>query len=123
MCTLCSRTGVLTGNGSKLPKRDLDKYNLQKEVLKSLFTVPERVEDQPRRIIRPMEPRTSRAFGSLVTEPLRDRPIDTRRIATSEVISDGKHIPSMLITHAVLHILGRLDCALQIIWFSAHLKS
>lgn len=105
---------MLTRNESELQNRDLDKYNLQKEVLESLFTVPERVEELPKRIIRPTEARRRRAFGSLVTEPLRDRTTENRKIAKPKVTTDGKHVLNMLLTNAILHKSGVLDRDLRL---------
>lgn len=55
-----------------------ERYELQKEVLESLFSAPERVEEEPKRI-RPVR---KKAFGQVVTEPLRDTPLTDRKIVT-----------------------------------------
>lgn len=47
----------------------VDRFNMQKEVLESLFTAPERSEEEPRKILKP---RRSLALGKLVTRAPRD---------------------------------------------------
>ncbi|OVA00584.1 protein of unknown function DUF1771 [Macleaya cordata] len=54
-----------------LPRRDRERYDLQREVLSSLFSVPGRVEEIPKknRPIRTVKPRPGR---TVVSEPLED---------------------------------------------------
>ncbi|XWS09969.1 hypothetical protein CRYUN_Cryun39dG0035600 [Craigia yunnanensis] len=54
------------------PRRNKDRLTLEKEVLEALFTVPERSEEAPKRTRVVRVVRRSRAFGELVTEPLKD---------------------------------------------------
>lgn len=74
------------------PKREKDRYDLQKEVLNALFTAPERTEKAPR-LIRPMrEVRRRKLFGKVV-EPLVDTTTKTVNIeqeATEEESIDDK---------------------------------
>lgn len=78
----------LTRIGRLSPKREKDRYDLQKEVLNALFTAPERTEKAPR-LIRPMrEVRRRKLFGKVV-EPLVDTTTKTVNIeqeATEEGI-------------------------------------
>ena len=78
----------MTKNVTESPKKDKDRLALQKEVLEALFTVPERCEEVPKRIL-PV--RRSRAFGKPVVETFTDTAI-MHKIATVqpiEVTRDG----------------------------------
>ncbi|XP_057512220.1 putative nuclear RNA export factor SDE5 isoform X1 [Actinidia eriantha] len=57
---------------NEAPKSDKDRYNLQREVLEALFSVPERSEDASERTRPLKEVRKSRGFGRVVVEPLTD---------------------------------------------------
>lgn len=81
---------MFTGVETDSPKIEKDTYNLQKDILNSLFSAPGRIEDAPRRIIRPVTRKTGR-FGSLVLEPPEDIPIAPRTFAKRKVTKDGKH--------------------------------
>lgn len=88
---LCSCSGVAnkTRNLIESSKRDINRLDLQKEVLESLFHVPERFEEAPRRTIpvRNVRPRASR---KLVVEPLGDSAKDdTVSVKPQEVARDG----------------------------------
>ncbi|XVF18889.1 hypothetical protein REPUB_Repub11eG0062300 [Reevesia pubescens] len=64
-------TSMIT-NPKKSLRRNKDRVALEKEVLEALFTVPERSEEAPKRTRLVRVVRKSRAFGELVTEPLKD---------------------------------------------------
>lgn len=88
--TCSSETGIFTGVEPDSPKIEKDTYNLQKDILNSLFTARGRIEDAPRRIIRPATDRIGR-FGRPVLEPPEDIPIEPRFFAKPKVSKDGKH--------------------------------
>lgn len=75
------------------PKIDKNRIDLQKEVLKSLFHVPERSEEAPKRII-PVRNVRSRAFGKFVVAPLRDSSPEHKNVLVlpQEVTRDGKEL-------------------------------
>ncbi|XVF78286.1 hypothetical protein PTKIN_Ptkin14bG0119500 [Pterospermum kingtungense] len=52
-------------------RRNKNRVALEKEVLEALFTVPERTEEAPKRTHTDRVVRRSRAFGKVVTEPLK----------------------------------------------------
>ncbi|KAG6689335.1 hypothetical protein I3842_11G169700 [Carya illinoinensis] len=58
---------------TELPKRDKDRFVIQKEILEALFTVPERSEEAPKRV-QPV--RRFRGFGEVVVERLKDPAIE-----------------------------------------------
>ncbi|GMY31772.1 putative nuclear RNA export factor SDE5 [Fagus crenata] len=66
----------------RVTKKDKDRLALQKEVLEALFTVPERCEEVPKRIV-PV--RRSRAFGKPVVETFTDT-ATMHKIATVQPI-------------------------------------
>ncbi|XP_017980244.1 PREDICTED: putative nuclear RNA export factor SDE5 isoform X2 [Theobroma cacao] len=57
---------------TRSPRRNKDRLALEKEILESLFSVPERSEEASKRTRLVRVVRRSRAFGELVTEPLKD---------------------------------------------------
>ncbi|XP_021288199.1 putative nuclear RNA export factor SDE5 isoform X2 [Herrania umbratica] len=59
-------------NPTGSPRRKKDRLALEKEILESLFSVPERSEEASKRTHLVRVVRRSRAFGELVTEPLKD---------------------------------------------------
>ncbi|KAM7498719.1 hypothetical protein LguiA_023133 [Lonicera macranthoides] len=67
-----------TSRASAIGKREKDRNDLQKEILKSLFNVPERAEEAPKRIhtVR------TRAYGHVVTEPLKETTPPFRKTVT-----------------------------------------
>ncbi|XP_059443629.1 putative nuclear RNA export factor SDE5 isoform X1 [Corylus avellana] len=67
------------------PKRDRDRFALQKEVLEALFNVPDRSEESPKRRPQVREVRRSkwRQFGKLEVEPLTDTTIE-HKIVTAK---------------------------------------
>lgn len=70
---LCSDgAGSTTRISRESPKKDKDRFGLQKEVLESLFCVPERSTQVPKiiHVVRPE--RRPRGFGKPVTEPYED---------------------------------------------------
>lgn len=81
---------MFTGVKTDSPKKEKDTYDLQKDILNSLFCASRRIEDAPRSIIRPVTNRTGR-FGRLVLEPPEDIPIAPRTFAKPKVTKDGKH--------------------------------
>lgn len=76
-----------TRNLIENPKREKKRLDLQREVLESLFHVPERSEEPPKRII----PVRKRAFGRLVVAPLREGSAEHKNdsILAQEVTRDG----------------------------------
>lgn len=76
-------------------KREKDRNDLQKEILESLFNVPERAEEAPKRIhtVR------TRAYGHVVTEPLKETTTSFRKTVTvkAKVTEDGKHLFTTLL--------------------------
>lgn len=86
-CTV--KRGLMSRNASY--KSDKDRYTLQKEVLEALFTVPERSEEVPEKIIPVRNVRRSRGFGRVVVGPLKDTTIEHKTvIAKLLVTEDGK---------------------------------
>jgi hypothetical protein len=75
------------------PKRDKDRFALQKEVIEALFNVPERSEEAPKRRPQAREVRRSklRPFGKLVVEPSTDTTIEHKIVTAKslEVARDG----------------------------------
>lgn len=80
-------TGMFTGVETDSPKLEKDTYDLQKDILNSLFSAPGRIEDAPRRIIRPVTDRIGK-FRRLVLEPPEDLPIAPRTFAKPKVTKD-----------------------------------
>ncbi|XP_059662626.1 putative nuclear RNA export factor SDE5 isoform X2 [Cornus florida] len=66
------KSRFITRNDLESPKRDKNRYDLQREILEALFTVPERVEKAPRLTRNVKEVRRSRAFGQVVVQPFKD---------------------------------------------------
>lgn len=83
-----SETGMFTGVETDPPKKEKDTYDLQKDILNSLFSASRRIEDAPRRIIRPVTDRIGR-FRRLVLEPPEDIPIEPRTFAKPKVTKDA----------------------------------
>ncbi|XP_074370288.1 putative nuclear RNA export factor SDE5 isoform X2 [Apium graveolens] len=79
-----SETCMLTGVETDSTKLEKDTYDLQKDILNSLFSASRRIEEAPRKIIRPATSRTGR-FGRLVLEPPEDIPIGPRTFAKPKV--------------------------------------
>lgn len=82
---------MFTGVKSDSPKIEKNTYDLQKDIMNSLFSVSERIEDLPKRIIR-AAPGTRRGrFGRPVLEPPMDPPIEPSTFAKPKVSKDGKN--------------------------------
>ncbi|KAF5478694.1 hypothetical protein F2P56_005233 [Juglans regia] len=64
---------IMKKSSTESPKRDKDRFVIQKEILEALFTVPERSEEAPKRV-QPV--RRFRGFGEVVVEPLKDPAIE-----------------------------------------------
>ncbi|TYJ48508.1 hypothetical protein E1A91_A01G067400v1 [Gossypium mustelinum] len=62
-------------NSKRSPRGNQDKAALEKEILQTLFTVPERSGEATKRNNAVREVRRSKALGELVTEPLKDTDI------------------------------------------------
>ncbi|KAF5730666.1 hypothetical protein HS088_TW19G00259 [Tripterygium wilfordii] len=71
---------------TKSRRRDKDKLDMGKEILQSLFTVPERSEETPQKIRLLREVKRSRAFGKLVTEPFKDPAVEHKLTAAEPQI-------------------------------------
>ncbi|GAB2301177.1 hypothetical protein Dimus_035212 [Dionaea muscipula] len=67
----CHGGNVIRTNGSQIPNQRDKRHQQEKEILTALFSVPERPKERewPRKIQRQ---RRSRAFESVVAEPIRD---------------------------------------------------
>ncbi|KAK8368815.1 hypothetical protein V6Z12_A01G068300 [Gossypium hirsutum] len=74
--TLCSEEATpMIRNSKRSPRGNQDKAALEKEILQTLFTVPERSGEATKRNNAVREVRRSKALGELVTEPLKDTDI------------------------------------------------
>ncbi|XP_022717090.1 putative nuclear RNA export factor SDE5 isoform X2 [Durio zibethinus] len=73
LCIPCSKEATsMIRNPKRSSRRNKDRVTMEKEVLEALFTVPERSEEVPKRNGAVRVVGRSRAFGKLVTEPLKD---------------------------------------------------
>lgn len=69
-------------NGEELCNKKKDEYDLQREILGSLFTAPERAQEKPKRSIpRNRVVSRSSAFGRPVIEPLKETKIEETFVA------------------------------------------
>ena len=82
-------------NGEELCNKKKDKYDLQREILGSLFTAPERAQEKPKRSI-PRNRVVSRpsAFGRPVIGPLKETKIEETFVAIKPlgVAGEGGHL-------------------------------
>lgn len=76
-----------TGNVEQLPDRK-EKHDLQKEVLQTLFTVPERFEE-PKKSHPIREVRRSSAHRRVVEEPLKETTIEHRPVIRRKQVSEN----------------------------------
>lgn len=76
---------------TRSPRRNKDRLALEKEILESLFSVPERSEEASKRTRLVRVVRRSRAFGELVTEPLKDTDtsLTTNAVDLQKISKDG----------------------------------
>lgn len=72
-------------------KSDKDRYTLQKEVLEALFTVPERSEEAPEKIIPVRNVRRSRGFGRVVVGPLKDTTIEHKTVIAKLLVTEDEN--------------------------------
>ena len=81
-------------NGEELSKKEKDKYDLQREILGSLFTAPERAQEKPKRTIpRNRVVSRSSAFGRPVVEPLKETKIEETFVAIKPLgAGEGGHL-------------------------------
>ncbi|MCL7050664.1 hypothetical protein MKW94_008597 [Papaver nudicaule] len=76
-----------------LPKsRDKEKYDLQKEVLASLFNVPERIEESPKSISRGRRVVQPRPGRKIVTEPYKDTEHSNGFVKLLQESNDESHV-------------------------------
>ena len=80
---------MFTGVETNSPKKDKD--TLQKDIMNSLFNVAGRIEDPPRRIIRPVTGMRRGRHGRPVLEPPEDIIVEPRIRAKPKVVKEGKH--------------------------------
>ncbi|OMP04662.1 hypothetical protein COLO4_09422 [Corchorus olitorius] len=84
----------LIRNPTRSPTKKQNKIALEKEVLKALFSVPERPEETPKRTRLVRVVRRSKAYGKLVAEPLKDADISlTSPIAELQKVSKDAEEP------------------------------
>ncbi|KAK3037940.1 hypothetical protein RJ639_031831 [Escallonia herrerae] len=84
-----SNASFVARSESGVPKRDRDRYNLQKEVLESLFSVPGRVQEAPKRNL-PVREGSRTRFGQVVTEPIIDIPTIRRTVTVTSQVSEDE---------------------------------
>ncbi|XP_058218299.1 putative nuclear RNA export factor SDE5 isoform X2 [Rhododendron vialii] len=72
-------------------RSDKDRYTLQKEVLEALFTVPERSEEAPEKIIPVRNVRRSRGFGRVVVGPLKDTTIEHKTVIAKLLVTEDEN--------------------------------
>ncbi|KAI8552613.1 hypothetical protein RHMOL_Rhmol06G0280400 [Rhododendron molle] len=86
-CTV--KRGFMSRNASY--KSNKDRYTLQKEVLEALFTVPERSEEAPEKIIPVRNVRRSRGFGRVVVGPLKDTTIEHKTVIAKLLVTEDEN--------------------------------
>ncbi|KAK3017566.1 hypothetical protein RJ639_006633 [Escallonia herrerae] len=84
-----SNASFIARSESGVTKRERDIYNLQKEVLESLFSVPGRVEEAPKRKL-PVKEGSRMRFGQAVTKPLIDIPTTRRTVTVTSQVSEDE---------------------------------
>ncbi|KAL1821579.1 hypothetical protein ACET3Z_016448 [Daucus carota] len=84
-----TETGMFTGVETNSPKKDKD--TLQKDIMNSLFNVAGRIEDPPRRIIRPVTGMRRGRHGRPVLEPPEDIIVEPRIRAKPKVVKEEPH--------------------------------
>lgn len=86
----CERLNVdiPTGRELRLPRREKEKQDLQKEVLQALFSAPERIEEKPERIQPIRGDRQRTPYGRFVAKPPEETNLENLTFITIRQVSE-----------------------------------
>ncbi|KAA8523881.1 hypothetical protein F0562_010304 [Nyssa sinensis] len=91
LCQVKCMDSDLSDKARSMTRNENDRYALQKEVLESLFNVPERLEEAPKRTRPVKEVRRSRASGQVVVEPLKDTTTEYKAATAKPQVSEDEN--------------------------------